>query len=139
MYLSFSNLAIWPTYSTTKATYLLIEMKQICNLRVILIFFNSCRVEEFASIVPRQPYRPGDRPQEVRLEFEAILLDVSRDVRKNQLWIHAKIKACVAPNDCDQVRPALRNSNSFLFKKLLYSSKICRGILSNCTHKSIIS
>ena len=60
-------------------------------------------MEEFASIVPRQPYRPIDRPQEVRLEFEAILLDVSRDVRKNQLWIHAKIKACVAPNDCSAV------------------------------------
>ena len=56
-------------------------------------------MEEFASIVPRQPYRPVDRPQEVRLEFEAILLDVSRDVRKNQLWIHAKIKACVVAND----------------------------------------
>ena len=61
-------------------------------------------MEEFASIVPRQPYRPVDRPQEVRLEFEAILLDVSRDVRKNQLWIHAKIKACVVANDCSPVR-----------------------------------
>ena len=67
-------------------------------------YFFSCRVEEFVSIVPRQPYRPPDRAQEVRLEFEAILLDVSRDVRKNQLWIHAKIKACVAAADCDQVR-----------------------------------
>ena len=36
------------------------------------------------------------------LEFEAVLLDVNKD-RKNQLWIHAKIKACVSPKDCDPV------------------------------------
>ena len=61
-----------------------------------------CRKNEFSSIVPRQPYRPETLPNEVRLEFEAVLLDVNKD-RKNQLWIHAKIKACVVQKDCDPV------------------------------------
>ena len=61
-----------------------------------------CRKEEFSSIVPRQPYRPELKPNEVRLEFEAVLLDVNKD-QKNQLWIHAKIKACVSKKDCDAV------------------------------------
>ena len=38
----------------------------------------------------------------MRLEFEAVLLDVNKD-RKNQLWIHAKIKACVTKKDCEAV------------------------------------
>ena len=38
----------------------------------------------------------------MRLEFEAVLLDVNKD-RKNQLWIHAKIKACVTEKDCEAV------------------------------------
>ena len=58
-------------------------------------------MEEFYSIVPRQPYRPEDKPSEVRLEFEAVLLDGSTDSpEKNQLWIHARIKACVNGADC---------------------------------------
>ena len=61
-----------------------------------------CRKEEFSSIVPRQPYRPELKPNEVRLEFEAVLLDINED-QKNQLWIHANIKACVSKKDCDAV------------------------------------
>ena len=67
-----------------------------------IFFFSRCRKNEFSSIVPRQPYRPETTPNEVRLEFEAVLLDANKD-RKNQLWIHAKIKACVAQKDCDPV------------------------------------
>ena len=61
-----------------------------------------CRKEKFSSIVPRQPYRPELKPNEVRLEFEAVLLDINED-QKNQLWIHANIKACVSKKDCDAV------------------------------------
>ena len=58
-------------------------------------------MEEFYSIVPRQPYRPEDTPSEVRLEFEAVLLDgATNNPTKNQLWIHARIKACVNGADC---------------------------------------
>jgi len=66
----------------------------------ITLVENGCRKDEFATIVPRQPYRPELLPNEVRLEFEAVLLDVNKD-RKNQLWIHAKIKACVTKKDCE--------------------------------------
>ena len=58
-----------------------------------------CRVEEFIAIVPKQPYRPQAVSNEVRMEFEAVLLDAQRE-RQNQLWIHAKIKACVREEDC---------------------------------------
>ena len=62
-------------------------------------------MEEFYSIVPRQPYRPEDTPSEVRLEFEAVLLDgATNNPTKNQLWIHARIKACVNGADCVPVR-----------------------------------
>ncbi len=84
----------------------------------------GCRVEEFNTIVPRQPYHPPTSNREVksntfvaynqlnnilfvklkvRMEFEAVLLDAQRD-RANQLWIHARIKACVAQADCEPVR-----------------------------------
>ena len=65
----------------------------------IALIRNGCRVEEFYSILPRQPYRPEGNSAEVRMEFEAVLLDAQRD-RPNQLWIHARIKACVAEADC---------------------------------------
>ena len=34
------------------------------------------------------------------MEFEAVLLDGAQRERQNQLWIHAKIKACVRQEDC---------------------------------------
>ena len=71
---------------------------QICLVKSWVSFFR-CRVEEFYTILPRQPYRPEDNSGEVRMEFEAVLLDAQRD-RANQLWIHAKIKACVIAADC---------------------------------------
>ena len=59
-------------------------------------------MEEFVAIVPKQPYRPQAVSNEVRMEFEAVLLDAQRE-RQNQLWIHAKIKACVRGEDCGAV------------------------------------
>ena len=56
-------------------------------------------MEEFYAIVPKQPYRPSGVDNEVRLEFEAVLLDAQRE-KTNQLWIHARIKACVRKEDC---------------------------------------
>ena len=68
-------------------------------------------MEEFNSIVPRQPYRPEDTPSEVRLEFEAVLLDgATNNPTKNQLWIHARIKACVNGADCVPVRSLIKIS-----------------------------
>ena len=53
----------------------------------------------------------------MRLEFEAVLLDVNKD-RKNQLWIHAKIKACVTKKDCEAVSTIKILTYSYIFQKI---------------------
>ncbi|XP_071548439.1 uncharacterized protein [Panulirus ornatus] len=60
---------------------------------------DGCRLPEFASIVPQQPHRSKDEPGEVRLDFEAFMLD-SKMAGSSQLWIHATIKACIDARDC---------------------------------------
>ena len=90
--------------------------------KFVLIINCRCRKDEFATIVPRQPYRPELLPNEVRLEFEAVLLDVNKD-RKNQLWIHAKIKACVTKKDCEAVSTIKIFAYSYIFQKLMYFLK----------------
>ena len=88
-------------------------------------FYYRCRQDEFSTIVPRQPYRPESSPNEVRLEFEAVLLDVNKD-RKNQLWIHAKIKACVAKGDCEAVRATSDHHDSGILVRYSGScSRLC--------------
>ena len=83
-------------------------------------------MEEFYSIVPRQPYRPEDTPSEVRLEFEAVLLDgATNNPTKNQLWIHARIKACVNGADCVPVR----SLNISLLNELVFSNSNYQEIL----------
>ena len=58
----------------------------------------------------------------MRLEFEAVLLDVNKD-RKNQLWIHAKIKACVTKKDCEAVSTIKIFTCSYILQKLQYFLK----------------
>ena len=60
---------------------------------------DGCRVEEFASIVPRQPWLKENSSSEVRLEFEAVLLDVSRR-GEGRLWVHVKSVACTTKAEC---------------------------------------
>ena len=60
---------------------------------------DGCRVEEFASIVPRQPWLKENSSAEVRLEFEAVLLDVSRR-GEGRLWVHVKSVACTTEAEC---------------------------------------
>ena len=60
---------------------------------------DGCRVEEFASIVPRQPWMKENSSSEVRLEFEAVLLDVSRR-GQGRLWVHVKSVACTTKDEC---------------------------------------
>ncbi|TRY68911.1 hypothetical protein TCAL_07627 [Tigriopus californicus] len=69
----------------------------------ITLIESGCRKEEFYSIIPRQPYHPSQELKgEVRLEFEAVLLDVQGEAKRiNQLWIHARIKACITQKDCE--------------------------------------
>ncbi|XP_042242564.1 uncharacterized protein LOC121879839 isoform X2 [Homarus americanus] len=60
---------------------------------------DGCRLPDFSSIVPQQPHRVEDQTGEVRLDFEAFMLD-SKMAGSSQLWIHATIKACIDAHDC---------------------------------------
>ncbi|KAK7085293.1 hypothetical protein SK128_010257 [Halocaridina rubra] len=64
---------------------------------------DGCRLADFESIVPQQPQRLEDHPGEVRLDFEAFMLN-SKMAGSSQLWIHATVKACIESFDC---RPEL--------------------------------
>lgn len=59
---------------------------------------NGCRNRDFTSIIPHQPARYRDRPNEVFLDFEAFLL--SSMTERATLWIHSQIKACMEASDC---------------------------------------
>ncbi|XP_037781123.1 uncharacterized protein LOC119577625 [Penaeus monodon] len=60
---------------------------------------DGCRLPDFSSIVPHQPRRPSEDTGEVRLDFEAFMLD-SKMAGSSQLWIHASVKACIDSRDC---------------------------------------
>ncbi|KAG5676081.1 hypothetical protein PVAND_005935 [Polypedilum vanderplanki] len=59
---------------------------------------DGCRNRDFASIIPHQPARYRDRPNEVFLDFEAFLLSSMKE--RSTLWIHSQIKACMDAQDC---------------------------------------
>ncbi|XP_058814573.1 uncharacterized protein LOC131678435 [Topomyia yanbarensis] len=58
----------------------------------------GCRNRDFASIIPHQPARYRDKPNEVFLDFEAFLLSSMKE--RSTLWIHSQIKACMDAMDC---------------------------------------
>lgn len=49
----------------------------------------GCRNRDFASIIPHQPARYRDRPNEVFLDFEAFLLSSMKE--RSTLWIHSQV------------------------------------------------
>ncbi|KAJ6645359.1 hypothetical protein Bhyg_00564 [Pseudolycoriella hygida] len=59
---------------------------------------DGCRNRDFSSIIPHQPARYRERPNEVFLDFEAFLLSSMKE--RSTLWIHSQIKACMEPADC---------------------------------------
>lgn len=59
---------------------------------------DGCRNRDFSSIIPHQPARYRDRPNEVFLDFEAFLLSSMKE--RSTLWIHSQIKACMDAADC---------------------------------------
>ena len=74
-------------------------LKNNFKLYNFLSIKSRCRTPDFNNIVPYQPKRTDDNPGEVRLDFEAFMLD-STIVESAQLWIHATIKACIQGRDC---------------------------------------
>lgn len=59
---------------------------------------DGCRNRDFSSIIPHQPARYRERPNEVFLDFEAFLLSTMKE--RSTLWIHSQIKACMEAIDC---------------------------------------
>jgi hypothetical protein len=80
---------------------------------------DGCRNRDFASIIPHQPARYRDRPNEVFLDFEAFLLSSMKE--RSTLWIHSQIKACMDAADCqpdyclDAFDPSLNNKRENIF------------------------
>lgn len=64
----------------------------------VLLVKDGCRNRDFASIIPHQPARYRDKPNEVFLDFEAFLLSSMKE--RSTLWIHSQIKACMDSQDC---------------------------------------
>ncbi|XP_002003929.3 uncharacterized protein LOC6577998 [Drosophila mojavensis] len=64
----------------------------------VSLVHNGCRNRELATIIPHQPAKYRDRPNEVFLDFEAFLLSSMKE--KATLWIHSQIKACIDMADC---------------------------------------
>lgn len=50
---------------------------------------DGCRNRDFSSIIPHQPARYRDRPNEVFLDFEAFLLSSMKE--RSTLWIHSQV------------------------------------------------
>jgi hypothetical protein len=89
-----------------------------------------CRVEGFAGIVPRQPWIAENTTGEVRLEFEAILLDISRE-SSSKIWIHVRIMACTDKEQCSQVGGkglSADNHLGFLQEECGYAWRVRRSI-----------
>ncbi|KAH8397597.1 hypothetical protein KR215_000141, partial [Drosophila sulfurigaster] len=64
----------------------------------VSLVHHGCRNRELATIIPHQPAKYRDRPNEVFLDFEAFLLSSMKE--KATLWIHSQIKACLDMADC---------------------------------------
>ncbi|XP_034474110.1 uncharacterized protein LOC117781456 [Drosophila innubila] len=64
----------------------------------VSLVHHGCRNRELATIIPHQPAKYRDRPNEVFLDFEAFLLSSMKE--KATLWIHSQIKACIDMADC---------------------------------------
>lgn len=81
---------------------------------------DGCRNRDFASIIPHQPARYRDRPNEVFLDFEAFLLSSMKE--RSTLWIHSQIKACMDAADCqpdyclDAFDPNINNKSELFFR-----------------------
>lgn len=59
------------------------------SLGAVLLVKDGCRNRDFASIIPHQPARYRDKPNEVFLDFEAFLLSSMKE--RSTLWIHSQV------------------------------------------------
>lgn len=59
------------------------------SIGAVSLVRDGCRNRDFASIIPHQPARYRDRPNEVFLDFEAFLLSSMKE--RSTLWIHSQV------------------------------------------------
>ena len=59
----------------------------------------GCRTQEFAGVVPAQPAVSPNNSREVRLDFEAVMLDINRS-QESKVWLHVTTRACTSQLLC---------------------------------------
>lgn len=78
----------------------------------VLLVRDGCRNRDFASIIPHQPARYRDKPNEVFLDFEAFLLSSMKE--RSTLWIHSQV------NNVNEIfLLAVRADDTNLFVRIL--------------------
>ena len=64
-----------------------------CQKIPFLPFHSEDYIPVFRELVPRDPWSEAGGQPEVRVNFEAVMLDVSRE-RESRMWIHVTTRAC---------------------------------------------
>ena len=65
----------------------------------VTLLRDGCRTQEFAGVVPAQPAVSPNNSREVRLDFEAVMLDVNRS-QESRVWLHVTTRACTSEARC---------------------------------------
>ena len=60
----------------------------------------GCRPQEFAGVVPSHPATSPNNSREVRLDFEAVMLDINRS-EESKVWVHVTSRACTGLARCE--------------------------------------
>ena len=63
----------------------------------VVLVSGGCSQSQFREIVPSDPWSEGEA--EVRVNFEAVMLDVSRGYKSN-MWIHVTVRSCKDQKHC---------------------------------------
>ena len=59
----------------------------------------GCRTQEFMGVVPAPPVVSPNNSREVRLDFEAVMLDINRS-QESKVWLHVTTRACTSQQRC---------------------------------------
>ena len=61
---------------------------------------DGCRLKEFEGVVPSHPSLSPNNTREVRLDFEAVMLDINRQ-QESKVWVHVTTRACTSLARCE--------------------------------------
>ena len=65
----------------------------------VTLIRGGCRTQEFAGVVPAPPSVSPNNTREVRLDFEAVMLDINRS-QESKVWLHVTTRACTSQARC---------------------------------------